>query len=346
MPRRSIFFFPAGSGTLGAPFPVVMSDHRAIVLACLALGACTSASPSIQQLPSDEVLRKAADASAKLETAEYAINGTFDYRAPAGQANGTMHVDGVLADAGKQVQLKMDLTGSYAQGAGQENAINGTTEIVVIPDDGVYLKLDSLVMQPDTSVIPPELLSKFTGTWWLLPDSTPVPASQITPDPSLLRAQSDVVKVVSDHGIVTLGGIPAYHYDVSVDSQKFVRFLSALAEQNHESFDEDESLKKIQSVDSSGELWIDAVTFNLLKVRWDIRALPVSETAVLDVAFTADMKNQNAPVKILPPKDAKAFNPALLLSAPLTPEEGNAMFPQQPSSSSETQDLIDAIQNQ
>ena len=324
-----------------------MFDRRAVVLACLALGACASASSAIKPLPYDEVLRRAAEESLKLETAQYTVDGTFDLHTKASQAQGNVRIDGVFADKGKQVQLQLDLTATYSGADGTANVINGTTEVIVAGNDAVYMKLDSLTMQPENVLIPPEVLGRFAGKWWSLPGQTPVAAMQAAPDPSLLRAQSDVVSVTSDHGIENLAGVPSYHYSVMLDPQKFVRYLSAIAEQKHRPFDATGELKSLESLKTDGELWIDATSFALRKVRWNLHDVPVTagKGGTFDCAFTADVRNHNAAVKIVPPPDAKPFSPVMLLSEPI-PENIPSPEHAVPAGQDATENLMDLINNQ
>lgn len=308
---------------LGAMFDVRRLTTTMVALPLMV--ACSRAVPST--VPPEEVLRRAAVASQSLTSARMTLSGEYAYRtagADAPAVKGNVDLSGILQDGGRQAQLHVRLHADVRVSPGESFVLDGDGAVIVLEQDRAYLRVDALSSDPDT-LFAPELLQDVLGTWWELPPARETGAvAEITPEPRLLRMQSDVVTVERDRGEVSYAGQQAHHYEVRVDPVKLRAFLEEEARQRGASLDQQVLEGLLAGLAASGELWIDARTYALLRARWIIADLPVNAdgrlSLELDLAFT---DHGNAP-PVRPPEDARPFQP--IPGVPLFPD-GSAPDP-------------------
>ena len=96
-------------------------------------------------------------------------------------------------------------------------------EMIVATPGDTYVKVHELTSQPMHPLLAPDLLEIILGQWWILPsEESEGPDVMLTPNPNLIKAQSEVVRVTSDLGFDHIQGRMAYHYEVEVDSEKLI----------------------------------------------------------------------------------------------------------------------------
>lgn len=268
-----------------------------IIVSCLVLASCGKPQQIQSTLTSDEVLSRAVRAVQTLDSADYRAEGNFTLRNEGYSVDGTAHIDGTLADAGAQVRFVVDTDAEVVLPT-SEFSFSGSMEVVVMTEDDIYLNVHSLSTKPDTALFKPEMLQAVTEKWWILTGSEPTPLESISPDPRLLQAQAEVVSVTKDKGIETVNGRLAYSYDVELDSEKLLSYLKS------HSNSEGDGPKDIGSIQGSGQLWIDAETYYVQKIIWNIK------TDTSSAAFTVNFTNHNSAAAITPPSNAVEFSPA------------------------------------
>lgn len=290
---------------------------------CILVAACTQQGSDTPALPPEEVLERAAQATQKLENAQYLI--TADYDVDSGntwQAEGVLRLDGILQNAGQQVRFQTDITAQVEDIEQGSYSLDGTVELVVMQEDEVYMNIHSLTSQPNSSLFSPGMIGMIAGKWWFLPSQDRAPeTASVTPDPRLLKAQAQVVKVVQDNGVTFFSGSDSYHYDVELDKQKLLQYLASAAKEQGETWNQAEAEEMLAQVEATGELWIDAETFFVEKLVWDISALPFGAKGAADVALTVTFRNHNAAPNIEPPTEAQRLTPAVFFGIP-----SDAMF--------------------
>ena len=175
----------------------------------------------------------------------------------------------------------------------------------------LFLKLNALNIEPPHPLLQTQMLTNLTGRWWKMQEEEPLsPASSVTPDPSLLRAQAEIVHVSKSHGLKTLNGRTVYHYDVTVDKEKLAAFLAKLSEGSEEPVDADAVLRWISDYDPTGELWIDAENFMVHRLLWHVSR---KEPEPLSGSVQVDFFDHNAAPQISPPAEFELFSPMLML---------------------------------
>ncbi|MBT5237110.1 hypothetical protein HOL63_01930 [Candidatus Peregrinibacteria bacterium] len=293
-----------------------MRYRSLIAVSSLFLVACSGGSIDIQPLPPEDVLAKAAKATQSLESTKYILTGNVKARSSDfWSVSGSVRVDGVLRGAGKQMRFQMDTDADVTTAEGQFN-VDGTLEVIVASEDEVYMNLHSLTTQPPNPILRPDLVGKLASKWWLLPQGDALPVTgQVTPDPRLLHAQSQVVRIVKDNGIKNMNGASVYHYNVELDKEKLVAYMKQAAEGSAE-FDAAAIKESLEDVIATGQLWVDASTYFVHKLQWDIEGYPLQNGGNLTAKFTVDFSDHNSAPEIIPPADAKVFSPYELLSFP------------------------------
>ncbi len=293
-----------------------MRFHRGFVAVVLLLTAC-SWGKTPGTLPPEEVLQNAARASQTLDSGNYVLDGRYTISGTTDQSSaGDIHMEGTVSHGGEQFQLVLSVNGELTDST-QKSDITGSLEVIVAGKDAVYMKLHSLNVQPSSSLFRPDLIGQFAGKWWQLPAGTEMVGQvQVSPDPGMLQAQSQVVQVEKDNGLVQLNGRQVYHYTVVLDKEKLLAYLQKLAQDRGETFDLVTSRAQIEQLAGQGELWIDAETFNLQRVTWDIASIPMATIGSLNLSFTVDFRNHNSAAPIVLPTDAQPLAPAALFDVP------------------------------
>ncbi|MDB4978042.1 MAG: hypothetical protein JWM56_228 [Candidatus Peribacteria bacterium] len=262
-----------------------------------------------------DVLGKAATASRNLQSVNFNGNGTLQIGKENQKADIQIQAQGSLQDEGKQTQLLVTLGGTFTDKK-QDYAVHGNAEIIVAGPDEIYLNVHSLETTPAHPLLNQQMIKNLGGQWWKLPAGTKKSAS-ISPDPSLLRAQSEVVKVSKNYGIEKIDGTDAYHYDVLIDKDKLLAFLQKTAQEKGELFETEKARQMIGGFDAKGSVWVDASTFFLHKIMWSVA--PVSP-ATDSYAFTLELNftGHNAAAAISPPAKFNIMSPNIPLQTPVS----------------------------
>lgn len=281
----------------------------------LVLTACTTQS-AVEPLSSDVVLSKAAKATHTLKSAKYILTGDIEANnSELWSTDATIRMDGILHDAGEQMRFQLDADATFTTPE-DDYELDATLEVIVASKNEVFMNLHSLTVQPPNPLLRPDLVGKLASKWWILPQDDSLPAtSQVSPDPRLLQAQSQVVNVLKDNGIIEMNGSQVYHYDVELDRQKLLTYLEK-ASAGDTAFDKEQLSRDLNDVTATGELWIDAETFYVHKLQWNIKGYPINTGGNADLNFTVTFTDHNNAPDILPPSNAKEFSPYELLSLP------------------------------
>lgn len=312
-----------GSGTLGAIFSLPSAmKHSVVFTSCLSLFVvgCSQAS-DIQMLTPEEVLSNAAQVSMDLETVRYDFSGDVNLTDANDVAtNGTVNVEGFLRDSGEQLQFTLDFnaTTKYPEG---DSVLSATVDVIVAGSDDLYVRLERYELEGANPFFNTELLGKFAGTWWKVPSrDNQVSAVSLTPNPRILHAQSQVISVVKDKGLATLQGRPMYHYDISLDQDKMVSYLRQIADEGNGEFDETAVRASLADLQATGEIWIDAESFVVQRLHWDLLQKVTSTSQQFHTSFTVNFSDHNNAPAIVPPTDAKEFTPLMFFGIPDIPE--------------------------
>jgi len=277
----------------------------ALVFGSVFLSACTQ----LEILPPDQVLSKAQKRNQELMSVLFDVSGTFEYslEEPIGVGGGTAIITGKLQDGGKQVYAKVDtnITSQRPEGATELHAL---FESIVVTPGETYVKVHELASVPQHPLLAPDLLNIVLKQWWTLPRQTQQgPDMSLTPKPQLLKAQSEVVRVVDDFGIDRLRKRRAYHLGIEVDPQKLQAFLQKLSQEREEENSEAAFTNIVEDVSGHGELWVDAETFDTLRIQWTITSLPFGGEASAALSFTMDFTEHNSALPITIPEDTRPF---------------------------------------
>lgn len=256
-------------------------------------------------LPPGEVLDRAAQASRHLRSARFTAHA--DVTVPSGASAPLtiiLTAAGRLQDGGQELQFSLTADGRTEGGASWH--LEGDT--IVAGEREVYANVHTFSLDPPHPLLQPLLLQQFTDIWWRLPHepaaATGVPI-QVTPDPRLLRMQTEIVDVMRDHGRVRFGGRTTYHYDVALNRERFIRFLSEVARERGETQDQEAWKQWLEGLNASGELWIDAEDFILRGVQWKL--LSADSARPFSATLRVELSDLNSAEPIAPPSDVRPF---------------------------------------
>ena len=275
------------------------------------------------ELPPEDVLKRAAAASDALQSASFIVRAQVTGPKKAWDAKAD--VRGVLQDGGRSSRFDLTANGSLPAQDGP-HAFRVKGEAVVEWGRDLYFRLDEAVSNPPHPLLPAAALAQLTGPWWRVPSAQESAAPAVTTDPRLLNAQAQIVRVIRDRGIQRIRGAEAYRYDVTIDPERLAAYLQRVAEGNGEPFDREATLREMGMYDAVGELWIDAHTYVVHSLSWDIHQRAGDG---LHLELTADLSDHNEAPPVHLPADARPFPRGNILEAITAPGglQGGTMAP-------------------
>jgi len=286
-------------------------------------------------LPAAEVMRLASQKSSELQSARFAMEADFRTQRVSFPSAGTVRLNGVLQDGGNEVQFTLDVDALVSPTTDDARTFRllGNADILLMPRQETYLKLNTLKTDPEQNFFHVQLLNAVLGKWWLFPSqgatASALPGGTITPSPNLLKAQSQVVRVRRDDGLTILDGKRVYHVLVEVDPAKLLAYLEQVARERQESFDRSAAQRTLERLKADGELWVDAETFFLQRVTWDVESLEEEDGMIISGSFFVNLSDHNAVPPIVPPKDAQILSPQMLFGGEALPGAPSALVPSQ-----------------
>lgn len=280
-----------------------MNRFIPVLCSVVLLSSCTRAG----SLPPTQVLHKAAEAGQLLSSAAFSVSADFSGETDLldGRWDGTLNASGTLTDGGRQLQFTFTAdTKQKTEGKGDSD-IALSADVVVAAENEVYLKLHTFTIDPPSSILPPDLLKALLAQWWIIPSGSgaDTPSDSITPDPSLLRMQASVIRVVRDNGLVEINNRTAYQYDVEMDPAKMKDYFIEVTRMQGK--DAEEEIQALAELQATGKIWIDADTFQTHRILWNIHSTNPTkpQDSTLDISIT----RHNEPVTITLPADAAPF---------------------------------------
>jgi hypothetical protein len=187
--------------------------------------------------------------------------------------------------------------------SGSPAAFGMSGRLIAFNQKEMYVRLDTLRLKPERPDVPMEYVEPFLGTWWHVQGNAQSGVALSTPDPTFLKAQTQALTVTEDKGFEKVDGRYHYHYDVTLNREKFAELLHG-----------GEGGTDIDDLKATGEVWIDAETFFLTKAVWIVEDLPTDDGR-LSAIFTVDLNNHNKADPVRVPTQSKELTPSLL--APL-----------------------------
>ena len=289
---------------------------RCLFVATLFLVGCSIVERP-EPLPPDEVLSKSAQESQSLGSATFTSTVVFDIKQSLFNVNGTASIDGRLQNAGQDVLASIELHAGGKLSDG-DFSVGATIESIIMGEDALYFKINTFTLEPEDAMFAAGTVATLQGKWWQLPLRGSGQGSvPITPDPQLLRAQVEVVDVMEDHGFKKIDGHNAYHYTVSINRDRLLKFLEKRAEEEEGSFDRDEAIVMLERLTVTGELWIDAETYHVRKVEWEAKQAATKEDEQEStLSFTMSLNDHNEAEPITAPADAEPFSPFAFVGMP------------------------------
>ncbi len=207
---------------------------------------------------------------------------------------------GELANGGKELSFAVTVSGHLADQEKKRHAVNTQADIVVTTSD-VYFRLRNISINPPHPAIHMEQATALVGTWYKLPGGNDPATADVTPDPGLLRAQAQVIRVTEDRGLSRVGGHDSYNYAIEADAQKLRQFLEAAGGENAT-----ESATALVTLLSGmkGDMLINSETFFVDKFRWASGGGADSSSLSLDMTLT----DHNKAPPVVPPQGAVSFD--------------------------------------
>lgn len=274
-----------------------------IFFLCAFLGACQRPA----DLPPHEVLKRTARASQELSSARFFLVAIprWEYSGAGGEL--TFNIDGRLANGGDQIQFLASVQGDLRDGD-RTTSLTSAFEVIVSGSDELYLNVHTLLSQPPHPALQSLLLAEAVGKWLQLsaPVSPVSASSSVTPDPHLLKMQSEIVDIVRDRGQEVRSGRSFYHYNVRLNADKLIAFIKEVSRVREEPLHTNMLETLLEFVNADGELFIDAKTFLIERLVWHISA-PKVPFGTFSLDLTLDLKDHGRAPPIAPPLDAIPF---------------------------------------
>jgi hypothetical protein len=291
--------------------------RRVLLAGCLLMLASCAQKGTLSP---DQVLSSASHAAQELKSVRFSAHGTLKGASPVGSdADVAFTAQGWTQQERKQLQ-----TGFTAEGTSGGKPLSVAADVIVAGEDDTYVNVRTITSSDPTSALRSPFFNLITNQWWRLPAADKKSAASVTPDPRLLQLQTQAVHVTKNHGMVEVDGKLSYHYDLAIDQEKLLDYLRQVAQERKETFDEADWRKTFESLKMDGSAWIDADSFELNRMQWNIHSSDAQKP--LDLVFDVSFSDHNAAPVIAPPTGAKDLPslPDLLPSSVLTPPEALA----------------------
>jgi len=273
------------------------------------------------RLEPQQVLRLSSTASQSLESADFfaSFSASID-AAEAGPIDLSGTVNGTMQNAGKQLKFSLNASGGREQ-AEDSVVIAGALEAIIAGKQEVYVNVSSLTLSPEEELIQPETIAMIVDQWWKLPSADELAQENIavTPNPRLLKAQAEVVRILEDKGMEEVDGAESYHYQVEVDKTQLMDYLKKVSEEDGTEFDQARVEVELAPIEITGELWIDAETYFVRQLEWDVENIDEED---FGISFKVTFTNHNEADSISPPEEFKVFSPFMFMQ----PDEGTLPF--------------------
>lgn len=257
-----------------------------------------------EALPSQEVLKRALITGYTLQSAD--IDADAELTLP-----GFLRMHGRVTGSLRNGGLTLQATASGTVNADSAEQPVSLAGILTIPGTGeTFLRIDELEIPGRDAVLAAGFgdSSAALQRWWRAGNNERPAAVRETADARHIERQMQSLRIDKDMGMERSDAGYAYHYAVTIDPQASV--------QNGES-------DAMPDLRGSGEIWIDARTFRLLRAKWIVADIPLAGTlgsVLLDVRLRNHGKGGHL---VLPDNDAEpvpddgAF--AIFLSGSLLP---------------------------
>lgn len=256
-----------------------------VIFVTATLTSCNSRS----ELPPSEVLTRAARAADQLESVSFTVKTTALANLLPLTANLDLTLDGALQDRGRLAKFAYQVR-LQSRASERDFSVVSTGDVVTENQQSLYLKLRSLQLTPEA--FSGADMSRLFNTWWKYPLGASSQA-RVTSDPQVLRAQAEVVRVQKDLGIEKLKEYRAYHYLVDIDTDRFIAFMQKVAKKPITPEELERFKKQLQNYTFKGEVWIDADTFELHAIKWNIHPTgSQGVTATIDVQLSNHHQQQ------------------------------------------------------
>lgn len=271
-----------------------MNRRISVLSAFVLLSACATTST----VPAETVLQKSTVANQALTSARFDVVADFtDLAGTASQNDGTIRVNGVMQNGGRQLHLSFDADIDSTKTVGGVSDIRAAGEVIVAGEHEVYTNIERLDIEPADPLFSSEMFRQLIGHWWKMPSGSGnnLPIESISPDPAFLKMQTDVITVTKDRGIIKMNGRSVHHYDTAIDTQKLAAFLQSVPNAG----------LPLPLLDASitGELWIDAETYVVRKAVW--KANPIEgSSSTQRITLTLEVTDPDAGVTVTPPANA------------------------------------------
>ncbi len=274
-----------------------------------------SCAPEIPALPADEVLQKAVTAAQSLTSAAYTAKADFAFSGGTfGDGGGRLDIRGSINEGGRVVGGTVNASMHFRDSDTQDRTIRAELDTVSVESQRFYMLIRSLTSTPDGGIFDPASLKNILGIWWEFSPTDTGAGIAVSPSPRLLQAQASVVQVTRDLGREEIDGIPAYHYAVALDPDRFFAYAQALALERGEEIDEEALRAQIVSLQATGELWISAEHFHVIAIQWEIPSLRLPGGSLLRVDFTASLSQHGSAPMVEIPTGSQPFpNTATIL---------------------------------
>lgn len=259
-------------------------------------------------LQPSQVLEKASQANQILESANFTVNadvqGNIGFL--PGDWNGNAMLAGQMSNKGKQIKFNATVSADTTDENNDKTHYELGSDLVIAGEEEVYMRINTLEITPDSILFPPDTITTLLNQWWLIPSgtgATPGAMSDITPDPTLLKMQTDTISVTKDNGLVDMDGHTAYLYDITIDPVKMRNYLTEMYKAQGRTPTNDELA--LSETTAKGRIWIDSTDFFIRRIIWNISSNDRSKP--LEARIDVSISQQNEPVTITIPADFHPF---------------------------------------
>lgn len=229
-----------------------------VLAAALLLSACGSSRPDPQ-----EVISRSVRATQAMRSVQFNLSGQVHFWSLQLSVDGAVTASGATAEGGKSVFAAVGFDGELGQGDMKAPA-SAEADLSLLPSGELAVRVRALDGLPFDIIFPSAQRDAMLDRWVrLVAGST---GTVVTPEPRLLDAQAESIAVTEDLGETTIRGVKVQHYRVAIDKQKFAAYLARAGAERGETA----SFAWFENLAADGEIWIDAETALVHRIRWSV----------------------------------------------------------------------------
>lgn len=282
---------------------VMLKRFFILLLLSLLTQSCLPA-VKLPELTAEEVLKKSAQVQQKASSVSFLVSGRLLLKENENvKWGGDFSFNGKKDDL-EQIAFKFE---SRTEADSSEASLI-SADVFLAPRDEIYLHFNNLEIPQANKEVP---VVDLIGDWWYL-DADEHGLIRRFSFPGINWFLSDAVSIVKNRGKEIFGDEEIYHFDVSLDKEKLTNFIYSKNVATGSPVTREETAGLVENISANGQIWIDAKTFLVKKIVWDISVF--TDEGAAEINLECNLSDYGLIAPLLPPPNSKKTDNSNLIN--------------------------------